>query len=131
VARWQQSVPPFYRLVLTLAFAGIVIALSVAPGLEQPDDTLFTWVVVNTAKPIQKAMHVGVYATLAILWMWTLQSVESRFVRIVLSLAVTFGLGVVLEWYQTRVPGRYGTLFDVLLNLAGILIGLVAAAILL
>ena len=40
------------------------------------------------------------------------------------------GLGVALEWYQTQVPGRYGTIVDVLLNVAGTVIGLGLAVLL-
>jgi VanZ family protein len=36
-----------------------------------------------------------------------------------------------LEWHQTRVPGRFGTVADVLLNLIGAIIGLIAAMFLL
>ena len=76
-------------------------------------------------------MHVAVYAALALLWMWTLESVESRIVRIALTLIATIGLGAVLEWHQTRVPGRFGTLFDVALNALGALLGLAMALLLL
>jgi VanZ family protein len=47
--------------------------------------------------------------------------------RLGASFLLTLGLGVALEWYQTQVPGRFGTLFDVLLNLVGTLLGLILA----
>ena len=72
------SIAPAYRLAITLVFVGVVVALSIAPGIARPGDSMFSWLVVNTATPIQKAMHVAVYALLAVLWMWTLESVESR-----------------------------------------------------
>ena len=124
------SIAPAYRLGITLVFVGLVIALSIAPGIERPNDSLFGWLVVNTATPIQKAMHVGVYAALAVLWMWTLESVESRVMRISLTLVATVGLGAILEWQQTRVPGRFGTVADVLLNMLGAILGLFAALLL-
>jgi len=88
---------------------------------------MFSWLVVNTATPIQKAMHVAVYALLAVLWMWTLDSVESRAIRVAVTLAVCVGLGAVLEWHQTQVPGRFGTVADVVLNVIGAIVGLIAA----
>lgn len=124
---WLLSVPPLYRWVITLAFVGIVVGLSIAPGAERTGDSLFAWLVANTATPVQKAMHVGVYAMLAMLWVWTLQAVESLSTRYVLTFALSMILGIALEWYQTTVPGRYGTLTDVLLNILGIIAGLVAA----
>ena len=125
------SIAPAYRLAITLVFVGVVIALSIAPGIARPGDSMFNWLVVNTATPIQKAMHVAVYALLAVLWMWTLDSVESRAIRIVLTLIACVGLGAVLEWHQTRVPGRFGTVADVVLNVIGAIAGLIAALILL
>ncbi len=108
----------------------MVVALSIAPGLGRPDDTLFSWLVLNTATPIQKALHIVVYAVLAVLWMWTLHSVESRATRAILAFAATAGMGAVLEWHQTRVPGRYGTIADVILNVIGVIVGLVLAVLL-
>lgn len=125
------SAPPALRWALTLGFAGIVVLLSVTPGIEKPDDSLFGWLVLHTATPVQKVLHVAVYAVLAILWMWTLDFVESRWLRCALTLMATVGLGAMLEWHQTRVPGRFGTIADVLLNLVGAVLGLLAALLLL
>ena len=75
---WLLSVPTAYRWGITLAFVGIVIGLSVKPGVGRPDDSIFSWLVINASTPLQKAMHVAVYAVLAGLWMWTLEPVESK-----------------------------------------------------
>lgn len=128
---WLLSISAPIRWGITLAFVAIVVALSVAPGVARPGDNVFVWIVVNTPGPLQKVMHVAVYAFLAMLWMWTLESIESRALRIALVALATVGLGVVLEWYQTQVPGRFGTIIDVALNIVGTLIGLIAAALLL
>ena len=121
------SLPAAYRWLITVLFVGIVVILSVAPGKGQSGDSIFVWLVINTPTPLQKLMHVAVYATLAMLFMWSLETIESRVTRIVLTLVLAFSLGAFLEWYQTRVPGRFGTIVDVLLNTAGTLVGLVAA----
>ena len=121
------SIPVAYRWIVTLAFVGVIIGLSISPGIERPDDNLFSWLYANASKPVQKAMHVVCYATLACLWTWTLQGVTSLPMRLGASFLLTLGLGVALEWYQTQVPGRFGTLFDVLLNLVGTLLGLLLA----
>ena len=70
-------------------------------------------------------------AVLAILWMWTLAGIESLPHRMVLSFVPALVLGVALEWYQTTVPGRYGSITDILLNTVGALLGLIAAIFLL
>ena len=128
---WLLSVPASTRWVITLIFAAIVVVLSISPGVERPGDNIFVWFIVRTPSFIQKIMHVTTYAALAMSWMWTLDSIESRTVRIALTIIATIGLGAVLEWHQTRVPGRFGTLFDVALNALGATIGLALALLLL
>jgi len=122
------SLPALYRWLLTILFVGLVVILSVTPGRAQPGDSIFVWLVVNTPTPLQKLMHVAIYAALALLVMWSLEAVESRTARIALTFVLTVSLGAVLEWYQTLVPGRFGTIIDALLNaigaVAGLLIGL-------
>ncbi len=121
------SLATIYRWLITLVFVGIVVVMSVTPGRFQAGDSVFVWLVANTPTALQKFMHVAVYAALALLLMWALESIESRTSRIVWTLVLTFSLGAVLEWYQTMVPGRFGTIVDVLLNAVGTIVGLVAA----
>ncbi len=128
---WLLSVPAAGRWAITLAFAALVVALSVSPGVDRPGDTVFVWLAVHTPTTVQKLLHVGVYATMALLWTWTLEAVVSRPLRLALAFLATVGLGAMLEWQQTRVPGRFGTIGDVLLNMAGAALGLLAALIVL
>lgn len=118
------SIPTAYRWLLTLAFIAVIVVLSVTPDQGRPDDSIFQWLIANTSTPVQKLLHVVVYAILALLWMWTLADVGSRLARILLTLLCSVALGVALEWYQTQVPGRYGSITDVLLNIAGTVIGI-------
>ena len=108
-----------------------IIALSVFPGHARSGDSVFVWLVAATPAPLQKLMHFLIYAGLAWLWAWTLEGVAPRWLRLAIAFVITVGLGATLEWYQTRVPGRFGTLLDVLLNAAGAAAGLVAALLLL
>jgi hypothetical protein len=125
------SIPVAYRWLATLAFIGIIIALSVTPGVERPDDNLFSWLYINTSTPVQKALHIISYAVLAALWMWTLAGITSIPARLATSFALSFCLGIALEWYQTTVPGRFGTVTDVILNTIGTIAGLILAVLLL
>ena len=125
------SVPVGYRWALTLAFIAFVVGLSITPGVERPDDSLFSWLFTNTAPLPQKVLHVVTYAVLGALWMWTLAGIASRPARIALSLSLALVLGIVLEWYQTTVPGRYGSIADILLNSLGAALGIVIALFLL
>ncbi len=119
------------RLLITLAFVVLVIVLSVIPGKSQTGDSIFVWLIANTPTLVQKLMHVAVYAALVFLWAWTLEHIESQTIRLATAFALTVSLGIALEWYQTTVPGRFGTLLDVLLNSLGALAGVIVAMLLL
>lgn len=118
------SIPVAYRWVITLLFVAVLITLSVTPGVAQPEDNIFAWLFAGTSSPVQKAMHVVCYALLTMLWMWTLTSVASIRLRAALAVLLAVGLGAVLEWYQTQVPGRVGSALDVALNIVGAALGL-------
>ena len=120
-----------YRWLLLMAFVSLIVTLSIAPGRAQPGDTIFSWLVVFTAAPVQKALHFVIYAALVVLWMWTLDTIGSLTLRALLSVMLAIGLGAILEWYQLSVPGRFGSLTDVLLNSAGAIAGLLLALLLL
>jgi VanZ like family len=121
------NVPITVRLLVTIVLIAAIVALSVVPGRAQPGDSAFVWLVSVTPAPLQKLMHVVAYATLALLWMWTLEKIGSLPLRIALAFTISVGIGAALEWYQLSVPGRFGSLTDALLNAAGTTIGLVAA----
>ena len=125
------DIPLLYRWLVTLAFIALIIALSIVPGRAEPGDSVFSWLVVNTAAPVQKTMHVAIYAALVVLWMWALEAVGSRALRALLGFILAIGLGALLEWCQLYVAGRFGTLSDVLLNGVGALLGLLMAIFLL
>jgi VanZ family protein len=125
------SLPATYRWLITILFVGLVVILSVTPGRAQAGDSIFVWLVMNTPTPLQKFMHVAIYAGLALLLMWSLEAIESLTARISLTFVLTVSLGAVLEWYQTLVPGRFGTIIDALLNTIGAVAGLLVASFLL
>jgi len=68
---------------------------------------------------------------LALLLVWTLDSIRPRTYRFLISFILAVVFGAVMEWCQTKVPGRFGTVYDVALNAAGAALGLLAAAFLL
>jgi len=121
------AIPVAYRWLITFAFIALIIVFSITPGRDQAGDSVFVWLVVNATAPIQKLMHFVCYAAVAVLWAWTLEAVEPRLLRLLLALALTVGLGATLEWYQTQVPGRFGTLADAILNAVGAVVGVIIA----
>ena len=124
------TVAPAFRWVLTLAVTALIVVLSITPGEGKAGDSVFVWLVVNTPAPVQKLMHVACYATVAALWAWALEAIGAQALRIVLALVIAVALGAVLEWYQVSIPGRFGTLTDVLLDTLGAVLGLLVALLL-
>lgn len=115
------------RLLITLGVMGAVFFASAVPGRAQAGDSAFVWLIAATPAPLQKALHVCVYAVLTVLWAWTLDNLQSKTLRLVLPIAFAISFGALMEWYQTKVPGRIGSLLDVALNTAGAIMGLLLA----
>ena len=105
----------------------LLTAVSVIPGRAQPGDSAFIWLVVKTPPLLQKVLHVCLYCVLTMLWIWTLDFIQSRPYRLAVAVIVAVSFGAVLEWYQTTVPGRFGTFYDAALNAGGAVLGLFIA----
>ncbi len=114
---------------MTLVMLILIVTVSIVPGQARPGDSGLVWLVSATPTPLQKLLHVLAYAVLALLWMWTLDDIESPPIRITVVLSIAVANGAVLEWYQTSVPGRFGTVADVILNAIGAIFGVLGAAI--
>ena len=125
------NTPLVVRIALTLVVFISIVGVSVVPTHDRPGDGVFVWIVSVTPTLIQKLLHVAAYAILAALLMWTLDRIASMAARAGTVLVMTVLTGAALEWYQTMVPGRFGTLTDVLLNAGGAILGLLAATFLL
>ena len=112
---------------MTLLASAFVVFLSTIPGHTRYEDSNFVWLVAATPVGLQKSLHVLVYAALSILWIWALEKLDPRWLRLATALLLATAFGAALEWAQTMVPGRYGTLSDVILNAFGAILGLALA----
>jgi VanZ family protein len=122
-----RRIPLVVRTAALLVFMLALTAASLTPGDAQPGDSVFVWLVAQTPTLLQKSLHVGFYGVLAVLWVWTLETVPSKASRLLIASAAALAFGIAMEAAQTLVPGRFGTLFDVGLDGAGIAIGALAA----
>jgi hypothetical protein len=97
----------------------LLMLASLIPGHHKPGDSVFIWLVAATPTLIQKVLHFCLYGVLALLLVWTLDSIQPRTYRFLIALIIAVAFGAVMEWCQTKVPGRFGTVYDVALNAAG------------
>ncbi|MCG6900823.1 MAG: VanZ family protein [Gammaproteobacteria bacterium] len=119
------------RILLTLCFMLLLVIASLIPGYNGPGDFAFTWLFTKTPKLLQKLLHFCLYGVLALLLFWTFDGTQSRASRLLVSYLIAVAFGAVMEWCQTRVSGRFGTMQDVAINAAGAALGLLLAAYLL
>lgn len=121
------SLPNTGRIILSVCFMAALAFVSLIPGHPKPGDSAFVWLVANTPTLVQKLSHVCLYGVLALLWVWSLESIQPKSYRFLISFFIAVTFGAVLEWGQTKVPGRFGTVIDVALDAAGASLGLLVA----
>ena len=96
-----------------------LFALSSIPGDASPDTTigaLFDWV----SPTWQNLLHIPLYTGLCLSWIWALDPVSlNPRKRLVIAFALTAVWSALDETHQIFVPGRYASLTDLALDLAG------------
>lgn len=121
LALWAPA--PRWFLALPLTAMAALLALSSVPGVISPDDpavyTLFLWV----PPTLQNLAHVPAFLVLALLWRHALSAWLAPPAAVLWTLGLCAAFAVLDEWYQTFVPGRYGSATDVLLDFTGALLG--------
>ena len=123
----MSSFPIAVRILLTVCFLGLLALASLIPGHYEPGDSRFVWLAEQTPTLLQKTLHICLYAVLAFLLVWTLEYIESKTIRYLASVVIAIAFGVLMEWGQTMVSGRFGGIVDVGLNSVGATLGLLIA----
>lgn len=109
----------------------LLVLASLIPGQTKLGDFAFIGLFRKTPTLLQKILHVCLYGVLAMLLFWTFEGIQSRDYRFLISYLTAVVFGAVMEWCQTKVSGRFGTVHDVAINAAGAALGLLAAVYLL
>ena len=128
--RCARATPSKLRVALPLLIMGVFYWLSSLPGTPLPGDPtllygLFYWV----PPSVQNALHVPAYAALAWAWCWALGAwLRVPTARGFSACVIASAYGLFDEWHQSFVPGRYASLTDVTLDIAGAVIGIWLAA---
>ena len=101
--------------------AGLFL-LSSIPDTDSPSSLLqqaILWVPATW----QNLLHIPLYGGLALSWAWSLETTPlNRQFILLLTLGLTVGWGILDELHQATVPGRYGSLTDMGLNILGALL---------
>lgn len=117
------------HIALPLSIMAVLYGLSSLPGTPLPDDPALYGLLAWVPPSAQNALHVPVFAALTMAWRWALAAwLRTADARVIGACALASGYGVLDEWHQSFVPGRYATLTDVVLNFAGVALGIWLAA---
>ncbi len=80
----------------------------------------------DLAPTVQNILHIPVFDLLAYLWLRSLAKHGfSRIQKLISTMIITVGYGILDEVHQLFVPGRYASLSDVVMNILGITIGII------
>ena len=115
------------RFAVPLAYMAAIYALSSIPDTQTDPANLAEQALQWTPPTLQNLLHIPLYGGLAVSWYWALLTAKSasQATRLLLMVALTIAYGVYDEVHQLSVPGRYGSVTDLILNTIG---ALVAAA---
>ncbi len=119
------------RIAAVMGFMALLMVASIVPGRAQASDPLFVRMFVKIPKALQKMLHVGVYGLFTLLLVWMLADIQPTSLRLALAVSIAVAFGAAMEWYQTGVPGRFGTIYDVALDASGAMLGVFVAVFLL
>jgi VanZ family protein len=101
---------------------GLMFVLSSIPMDGESEHFEF---VMRLTPTVQNLLHIPLFGLLAYLWLnaLTKNGCPAK-KKLIITIIITLGYGLLDEFHQTFVPGRYGSLIDILLNLGGILMGI-------
>jgi|SRR5687768_13593427 hypothetical protein len=117
--------PAKHHVMLPLLIMAAFYWLSSLPGTPSAEDPAAYAVFYLVPPTLQNALHVPAYALLATAWQWALRAwLSGSNACAVSALGIAVLYGVLDEWHQSFVPGRFASLTDVLLNAAGAIAGI-------
>ena len=100
----------------------MILATSLIPMDRQIDGLN---VIINIKPHIQNFLHIPVYSLLAVLWLrlFNQHQIDQR-KSFCLVLLIAIGFGIINEWIQFFIPGRYLSIADMLFNTIGVFSGI-------
>jgi hypothetical protein len=109
-------------MVVPVLYMGLVLMGASIPAENGEEEHFLRFLLLPPT--LQNLVHIPAYALLAFFWRWCLAAYARAGTAVVLALVLTIGFGVFQEFYQTMIPGRYGSWSDVLFDAIGAIAGL-------
>ena len=98
--------------ILLVAYMIVILSVSTLPGQSIPKALLLTW---------DKLIHLIEYFIFGILAMKSMNRISSRMLLFVIPFGMVFG--IMDEYLQSFISGRYSSGWDVLADTIGVMIG--------
>ena len=120
LAKRQTPLVMAINMLLTFGYMAGIYWLSSIPGDIDPESPLLSSIILWTPPAIQNLAHIPLFGVLAWLWYRSL-SAWMKNGRLLFGSAflLATGFGILDEWHQLYVPGRYASLTDIALNSLG------------
>lgn len=94
--------------------------LSSIPGEVDPASPLLSGIILWTPPAIQNLAHIPLFGVLAWLWYRSLGAwIKNGRLLSSSAFLLATGFGILDEWHQLTVPGRYASFTDIALNTLG------------
>ena len=104
------------RFLLPLACMAVLFAISSMPGATMESTAGFRLLTPSW----QNLLHIPVYGGLTLAWWWALEHrLSGHRRRAFAAVAITLAYAAVEEFWQSTIPGRYGSFTDFGLDAAG------------
>ena len=109
-------------LAVPVAFMALILIGASVPADGDTEPHLLEFLLLPPT--LQNLLHIPVYGLLAFLWQWCLNAYMEARRATTLAFLITVVFGVFQEWVQSLVPGRFGSVTDVVFNTIGAGLGL-------
>lgn len=128
-ARYARMTPGKLHVAFPLLVMAVLYWLSSLPVTPLHEDPALYGLFYRMPSWLQNALHVPAYAILAWTTWWALGAwLREPSTKVISACAIASAYGIFDEWHQFFVPGRYASFIDVILDLAGVAVGIWLAA---
>ncbi|SFF94532.1 VanZ family protein [Neptunomonas qingdaonensis] len=108
------------RLTAPFIYMGLIFLLSSVPGNNINPETFLERSLIWISPGFQNLLHIPLFFGLALTWIYALEKhIKSNYLTLLTAFALSMLYGIFDEFHQIQVPGRYGSISDLLLDALG------------